>query len=209
MVRQTLRIADRVTAVIPALPSREHGLSRCVQSVMQQSTPIYDIAIAIDRRAEGSADTRTRALNRVTTRWAAFLDDDDEWLSNHISTFYKTLDDGHRFDVLYTGCIVVDKNGNTIPQQPEWGRFGEPFDPCLLRQQSYIPVTSFVRTELAQSVGGFVRPEGSPYDDWGFYLRMLDGGARFLHVPVVTWMWRHHGRNTSGLPEKAAQHYGR
>jgi hypothetical protein len=104
--------------------------------------------------------------------------------------------------VYYTGCRVLDRHGNEVPQQEEWGRFGIPFNADMLREKSYIPVTSVVNAEMARRVGGFTRHNGTPYDDWGFYIRMLDAGATFHHIPEVTWTWHHHGLNTSGLPDR-------
>jgi hypothetical protein len=136
----------------------------------------------------------------VSTEWTAFLDSDDEFMSHHLSTLVDNTSDD--VDVIYTGCEVRDPNGNSVPLIDEWGRFGKEFDPKLLNEMSYLPVTSLVRTNLAQEVGGFAFEDGSPYDDWTFYKRMLFSGAKFIHVPEVTWVWNHHGLNTSGSPLK-------
>src|SRR3546814_2736065 len=79
------------------------------------------------------------------------------------------------------------------------------FDPELLRRQSYVNISSVVRTDLAQQVGfKFVRnsQDGGSYDDHGFYLGPLDSGAKFAHVHEETFIWHHHGMNTSGQPNK-------
>lgn len=191
-----------VTAVIPTIPTRKNDLRRAAASVEAQSEQPVGISVATDVWRSGSAATRNRALGRVTTEWSAFLDDDDFWMPSHIQTLLHAATnrlDSEFPDVIYTGCRVVDANGGEIPLQEEWGRFGKPFDPGLLREKSYIPVTSMVRTEMAQAAG-FGPPEGvdTPYDDWGFYLRLLDAGAKFLHIPRITWVWVHNGRNTSG-----------
>lgn len=187
-----------VTAVIPTIPIRKQDLRRAVNSVGAQSHQPVGIAVATDVWRNGSAATRNRALGRVRTPWAAFLDDDDYWMPAHIMTLLAAAEDSGA-DVIYSGCRVVDAAGHEIPLQEEWGRFGQPFDAGLLRERSYIPVTSMVRTEMAQAAG-FGPPEGvdTPYDDWGFYLRLLDAGAKFFHVPRITWVWIHNGRNTSG-----------
>jgi glycosyltransferase involved in cell wall biosynthesis len=39
-------------------------------------------------------------------------------------------------------------------------------------------------------------------EDFEFTTRCRKGGAEFWHVPAVTWHWHHHGRNTSGLPDR-------
>lgn len=189
-----------VTVITPHIPTRPNALARAVKSAVTQTVKPRDIIIATDLNHEGAASTRNRALRRATTTWVAFLDDDDVLLPNHLSTLLRHAEETGA-DVVYAGCTVVGPDGREVPVREEWGRFGLPFDPERLRQKSYLPVTCLARTVFAQSAL-FGAPEGSIYDDWGFYLRMLDMGCAFSHVPEITWIWNHTGRNTSGQPHR-------
>lgn len=191
---------EDVTVVIPHIPTRPNSLARAVKSAATQTRRPSDIIIATDLLREGAAPTRNRALDRVTTRWVAFLDDDDLWLPNHLEVL---LANAHGTDagVIYSGCAVIGPDGERVPNREEWGRFGLPFDAERLREKAYLPVTCLADTKTAQAAR-FGAPEGSIYDDWGFYLRMLDLGVEFLHVPEVTWIWHHNGKNTSGQPSR-------
>lgn len=196
-----------VAVIIPTHPARVANgmLKRAWDSVNAQTVQPRLIIVANDTERRGSARTRNLAMMGVKTEWIAFLDSDDEWLPCHLEVLTETAYIEERVnspvDVVYTGCRVVDPDGRDIPLRDEWGRFNKPFDGDLLRQKSYIPVTSLVRTRLATETW-FEAPPGSDYDDWGFYLRLLERGARFLHVPEVTWVWHHHGQNTSGRPDR-------
>jgi glycosyltransferase involved in cell wall biosynthesis len=194
---------DRVTVVIPHIPVRTFELGRAVASVTAQTLQPENVVIAFDKRHDGSAITRNRALYHISTTWVAFLDDDDEFLPNHLETLVRYAQ-REGATVVYTGCRVVDERNNAIPLREEWGRFGQTFDPDLLRQRSYIPVTSLVHANMAkQALFGPPRHAlDSDYDDWGFYLRLLEIGARFLHVPEVTWIWHHGQYNTSGRGDR-------
>jgi glycosyltransferase involved in cell wall biosynthesis len=190
-----------VTVVIPHIPVRPNALARAVRSVALQSHKVTDIIIATDTHKVGAALTRNRALHNVSTNWVAFLDDDDVFLTNHVETLLRHAE-ATGATVTYSGCRVIGSDGQEVlPRRSEWGRFGEAFDADLLRERSYIPVTSLVWTKHAKQAL-FGAPPGSHYDDWGFYLRLLDLGARFSHVPEVTWVWNHNGKNTSGLPDR-------
>jgi glycosyltransferase involved in cell wall biosynthesis len=191
-----------VTVVMPHIPVRPHSLARAVSSAANQTHRARDLVVATDLDREGSAPTRNRALLRATTTWVAFLDDDDVWLPNHLATLLRHAEETGA-DVTYAGCTVIGRDGRDIPRREEWGRFGLPFDADLLRRKAYMPVTCLARTELAQKAL-FGPPAGvdTPYDDWGFYLRMLDLGAAFSHIPEITWIWYHHGLNTSGQPNR-------
>jgi len=193
---------NTVTVLIPHIPVRPNALTRAVKSVAVQTHKPDALHIEVDVNRTGSAATRNRGLQAVRTTWVAFLDDDDELRPNHLQVLLDCAvsDD---VDVVYAGCTVLDPNGRDVPLQEEWGRFGHEFDPDLLREKSYIPVTCLARLDLARSAL-FGPPSGvtSNYDDWGFYVRMLDLGAKFVHVPQKTWIWNHHGKNTSGRPDR-------
>lgn len=193
-----------ITVVIPTIPPREEMLRRAINSVHQQTfMPAGGASLALDLKREGSAATRNRALDAVTTDWVAFLDDDDILLPWHLQVCWDAAQTTGA-DVVYPGCEVIRQDGTWMhhdDHQLEWGAFGVPFDLEALLRRSYIPVTSLVRTSLAKRAR-FGAPDGSAYDDWGFYLRLLDLGAEFEHVPVRSWVWYHHGHNTSGQPDR-------
>lgn len=192
-----------MSVVIPTIPPRLEDLIQCLGSVNAQERRADAVIVSTDLTHAGSAHTRNRGLNQVETEWTAFVDDDDVLLPGHLRHLEAgAVESGA--DVIYTGCFVIDQNAQQIPPREEWGRFGLPFDGDLLRERSWLPVTSMVRTGLAQEVGGFEFLQdphsGGAYDDWGFYLRMLDAGATFHHVPIRTWLWRHHGYGKPGVP---------
>lgn len=184
---------NEVTVVIPVhTPRARNGmLTRALDSVWNQELLPDAVIVQHDSQHQGSATTRNLALNQVRTHWVAFLDSDDELLPHHLSQLLACAL-SNDYDVVYPGCEVI---GGHDPHD----RFGQPFDPDLLRKKSYIPVTSLVRTFYAQDVGGFHTPKGSDYDDWGLYLRLLDAGAKFHHHPVKTWFWNHHGYGKPGV----------
>lgn len=194
--------AADVTVIIPHIPTDERSdmLARALTSIKNQTIEPAEILLQYDDDREGAAALRNKMLPQVKTKWIAFLDDDDEWLPIHLATLLNYARND-AYDVLYPGCRVYNAQGLEIPRRMEWGRFLQPFDASLLRLTSYIPVTSLVRTELAQ-LSEFKPPPGSVYDDWGFYLKLLDLGAKFKHVPHITWNWFHHGKNTSGLASR-------
>jgi glycosyltransferase involved in cell wall biosynthesis len=192
-----------ITVIIPTIPSRKESLYRAVESVGFQTKPATNIIIQADLNREGSAETRNRALKAVRTPWVAFLDDDDSFLPHHLERLSQALSDAQA-DVAYPLPLVLDKNGRKIPRQRDWGG-GPEFSGETLEQRSYINICSVVRTELAVGVGGFEFVRGSTgqlNDDHGFYLKLYRAGAKFVHVHEPTFIWNHHGGNTSGQPGK-------
>lgn len=186
-----------VTAVIPTITTRRNYLTRALASVTTQRLPVDQISVWTDQDHMGAAVTRNKAIEAVETEWCAFLDDDDEWMPNHIETLCRSAN-WHDADIFYPWFEVIAAN----PFDPFPGVFGRPFDPEDLRRRNYVPTTVLARTELVREVGGF-EPYGdqkeSACDDWGLWLKLLDKGAKFHHVEVRTWKWHWHGNHTSGL----------
>lgn len=197
-VRQAPMVGGTVTVLIPSIPPRKQMLNRAIVSVLNQLRPPDAIHVEIDHHRLGSAANRNQAMATVDTDWIAFLDDDDEFLPQHLLVLLQNCDNA---DVIYTGCTVLGPRGEDLGENEEWGRFGKPFDGLLLRKRSYLPVTCLVRTKLAQK-SSFRAPADSNYDDWGFFLGLLDLAAHFKHVPQKTWIWHHTGHNTSGRADR-------
>jgi glycosyltransferase involved in cell wall biosynthesis len=186
-----------VTAVIPAIPPRERLLLRALASVAAQTRPVDAVSVAVDHGRAGAAATRNRALEAVGTEWAAFLDDDDEWLPRHVATLLDAAG--------ATGAHVVYP-WFEVPRgwDPFPGVEGRPFDAGeLASTRNYVPVTVLARTAMLRDVGGFeaIGPAHDACDDWGLWRKLLAAGAVFHHVDARTWTRHRHGRNTSGRPQ--------
>lgn len=192
-----MKVGTGITVCIATIPPRTKLLRRALWSVLQQDLQPESIIIEMDENHDGACATKNRALKKVTSRWVAWLDDDDYFLPHHLSTLYSAFLDTQFSDVIYA-WPEMDGAGDPRPD-----RFGKEFDADELRRGSYIPTTSLINTGLAQKVGGFQHPKGHvPNDDHGLYLAMLDAGAQFLHVPQRTWVWNVNGQNTSGDPTR-------
>lgn len=214
-----------ITVCIATIPPRAKQLRRALASVAGQTLQPAAIVVEYDHEHTGAAATKNRAAAKATTPWIAFLDDDDQLLPEHLATLHRAAWHSRQDEVVYhqdiraPGADVIYSIPH-VPQIPGGrdpnGRYGVPFDADELRRRSYIQTTSLIRREMFKQAGGFQvpdrpMPDGSPcpYDDWGLWLAMLDLGARFLHVPEVTFVWNHWGRgepgqpgNTSGQPDR-------
>jgi glycosyltransferase involved in cell wall biosynthesis len=188
-----------VTVLIPTIPTRPHLLNRACASVTEQSVP-HEIVIERDDNRTGAAATRNRALERVTTEFVAFLDDDDELERNHLEVLTSTQA-ATGADLVYSWFWPVDGHD-------PFGWFGRPFDAPALRERNYIPITVLARTELVKDVGGFTNiptyklGDGAACEEWIMWLDLLDAGAKFVHAPERTWRWNHHGQNTQGCADR-------
>jgi glycosyltransferase involved in cell wall biosynthesis len=191
-----MNLVPGVTAVIPTIPTRRYYLERAVRSVLNQTHPVDAISVALDKDHEGAALTRNRALESVGTEWCAFLDDDDEWLPEHVESLLGAADETGA-DVVYPWFLVPDGFDVLAAK-------GLPFDRNELRLRNYIPVTVLARTKLLRAVGGFTSrgDDENPCEDWGCWLKLVEAGASFHHLNQRTWVWNWHGKNTSGRGDR-------
>jgi glycosyltransferase involved in cell wall biosynthesis len=187
-----------IDVVIPYHQARaDNGmLERAVASVEAQTVSARTVLQLDDTRA-GAAATRNVGVARATGEYVALLDSDDELRPQHLERLLAAAE--------ATGADLVypwfDREGWPDPW-PE--REARPFDAAALRRGNFIPITVLVRRQLLLDVGGF-RPDltispPAQCEEWGTWLRLLDAGARFVHLPERTWIWHAHGRNTSGSP---------
>ena len=184
---------------IPSIPPRRELLGRAIKSVTEQILPVEAVSVAFDVLHEGAWSTRNRALqNLASTEWVMFLDDDDELLPHCTRRLYDA--------VLETGADMV------------WGWYdvvggGDPFPHYRGRQYSIdqphiIPITYMVKTEYVmhalEKMGGFQGDTAGSWDvqDMPIINHMVQCGAKLHAVEDTVWKWHHHGRNTSGMPER-------
>jgi hypothetical protein len=204
---------DDVTVVIPSIPTRTEFLREAVASVNAQThRPEYTI-IVHDLRGDGAAETRTRGLMMVNTTWTAFLDDDDYLREVHLAHLLRRAEETDA-DLVFPWFDVVGR-GARDPFPLNEKRTWDPEDP------HHTTVTFLVKTALAKKVGGFM--DGLPPEEWPgdegrkegeefrFVLRVAEAGGKVEKLYERTWLWRHHGANTSGQagninePEPPAQ----
>jgi glycosyltransferase involved in cell wall biosynthesis len=186
-------VKSDVTVCIPTIPPRHVMLAQAVQSVALQTLPASAISIAVDTDRRGAWHTRQRAVDAVTTDWIAFLDDDDLFKPQHIKRLRKCAQE--------SDADYVFSYWDTSVTPDILGLFGRPFDPA---NPTHTTMTVMVKTELARVVRFTARaPEHvAGGEDWRFMLGCVDVGARIVHLPEQTWIWRHHSGNTSGREDR-------
>lgn len=208
-----------VTVCIPTIPPREDLLQRALDSVAEQTHLPDEVIVMVDQLAQGAAPTRNAAWQAATTEVVAFLDDDDEFLPDHLELCLTAMVE-QRAGLVYSWFEHIGWPEWT-PDRPDAlatmldGELVHPLGvPFGLEQEkhyrryAFIPITTVVRRAMLERSGGYPSP-GTPEwprsdcEDWGGHLRLLDIGCKFVHVPKRTWRCYHNGattRSTGGKP---------
>jgi hypothetical protein len=200
-----------IGVIIPSIPSRRALLLRALRSVGMQTMLPADVQVAVDVARLGAPVARQRALKGLGAGvdWVAPLDDDDEFMAFHLAALHEhAMVTGA--DYVYSWFELVDPAGMSYgdhdPVFPET-HYTNPFNP---EDPIETTITILIRRELLESVGGYValdRPEeyakgASTGEDRNLTLRCIEAGATISHLVRRTWRWHHHGRNTSGRPDR-------
>ncbi len=142
--------------------------------------------VMLDYERVGPAMMLNRMLPAAVAtgaEWVAQIADDDLADPHHLETLASAT---HEADIVYSYCRVEGRSFN-----PNRG-----FDADALRASNYIPATTLIRTSLCEELGWRSDAQHG-FEDWDFWLRALDAGARFACIPEVTWTYRFHGSNLS------------
>lgn len=190
-----------ITVVIPCHPARIRNgmLGRAMMSVYAQTLPAAGVSIAIDLDGRGAPHTRQRALNGANTDWVAFLDSDDYFMVHHLQMLMQAQQETDA-DYVYSWFQTDPPGHDPFPST----HFTEPWDNSNPRQTT---ITTLVRTGLARAVGFWESKDEDEFpdglrvgEDWVFTLGCLEQGAKIHHVAERSWVWSHHGKNSSGRP---------
>jgi hypothetical protein len=193
----------------------EHGLSmfaHAFASVARQTVkPAGGINVAIDgdggTPTRGAGPTRQAALNQALDNlerlellpnrsFVSFIDDDDLWYPHHLETHHRMLTEGGGGDVAYSWF-----DGN----DPFPKHRGRVFDS---KEPHHTTMNITVRADLAREAGKMLhQPDGPMHqewsgEDWQMILKLVELGARFVGTGEITFHYRVHYGNTSGLPTK-------
>lgn len=188
-----------IGAAIPSIPPRGSMLRRALGSCTRQHRMPDAISVVLDVNGQGAAATRNAAWQALRTDYVAFLDDDDEWLPNHLDALLAVALETDA-DMVFPWFEIVG-GSDPFPQH-----FGLPWDPAVPRQTT---ITCLWKRSALEQIGGFPQP-GEELDldghrvgeDFSAVLALNEAGGKIVHLPERSWIWHHHFLNTSGRADR-------
>jgi glycosyltransferase involved in cell wall biosynthesis len=111
----------------------------------------------------GAAASRNKGILASKGSYIAYLDDDDEWLPDHLSVPFEIL---HEYDFIYSGTRV--RNGSsTIP----W--YNKTFSYKRLAKTNFITTPSVIHKKSLLLRSGLWNERLECLQDWDLWCRML------------------------------------
>jgi len=204
--------APRFSLVMPTYNSPPRWLATCLDSVLAQTYPHWELCIADDASTDPASretlvryaarDTRIRivwrtvnghisaasnsALEMATGAYVALIDHDDALPPYALGEVALALIARPDTAILYTDEDKVDEQGERFEPhfKPDW-------NPELATSQNFVSHLGVYRTDLMRGVGGF-RTGFEGAQDWDLLLRCAErvAPARIQHVAQVLYHWR-------------------
>jgi glycosyltransferase involved in cell wall biosynthesis len=199
-----------ISILLPVYNTEEIWLRRCLDSVMAQLYPHWELCIADD----GSTSTHIRrvleeyrdrdrrirvifrevnghisaasnsALSLAAGEYVALLDHDDELTPDALYEIASLVLRQPETDMIYSDEDKIDEKGRRHSPffKPDWS-------PDTLLSLMYTCHLGAYRTELVRRIGGFREGfEGS--QDYDLVLRLTELTERISHIPKVLYHWR-------------------
>ena len=215
-----------VSVVVPTYNTDPVFLRACIDSVLSQSYPHWELCIADDASpmphvreilsAYQAKDARIKlcfreqnghishasnsALALATGEFVALLDHDDELAQHALLFVVQAINQTPDAQVLYSDEDKLNNVGERFD-----AHFKSDWNPDLFFSQNYVSHLGVYRNALLQSIGGF-RPGLEGSQDQDLLLRCLPhiNGQQIVHIPKVLYHWRSvEGSTAMGAKEKA------
>ncbi len=201
-----------ISVLVPVYQTPEHWLRRCLDSVLAQAYPHWELCIADDaspaphvravlgeyaarderikvayREVNGHiARASNTALGLARGEYVALLDHDDELRPHALLEVAERLVGDPALELVYTDEDKIDEDGRRFHPyfKPDW-------NPDLLLSQNYLCHLTVIRTARVLAVGGF-RPGYEGSQDHDLVLRCIEGlsPSRIHHIPKILYHWR-------------------
>lgn len=120
-----------------------------------------------NNKNSGAAEARNKAFNISSGKYIAFLDSDNIWKYNYLSTAQEYMSENLHIYRKYIDCILDPKTGELLSFQEK----GEPFYYERLCANNYIDLNSYIISrKYFQLIGGF-HSELKRRQDWQLLLK--------------------------------------
>jgi glycosyltransferase involved in cell wall biosynthesis len=143
----------------------------------------------IHQENRGLPAARNRGAAEAHTEFLAFLDADDTLEPGFVSELAAAIAASEE-SVSHAYCQEFLSGRRTGTWRvPDW-------DPLLMLITNLHPVTTLVRRDRFEAVGGFDETMSEGYEDWDFWLKFVERGWRGVRIQKPLCTWRRHSERT-------------
>jgi GT2 family glycosyltransferase/glycosyltransferase involved in cell wall biosynthesis len=199
-----------ISVIVPVYNIEPELLEACLQSVLSQSYPYWELCICDDASTNartkayieslrgshqkirvrvlpknlGISGSSNAAAEMASGEFLAFLDNDDVIEPDSLAEFAKEIRNNPGCDLLYCDEDKISLSGDFVDHyfKPDWS-------PDHLESCMYVLHMITVRKNVFFELGGY-REEFTGAQDYDLALRISALGGEVIHVPKVLYHWR-------------------
>lgn len=209
-----------ISVVVPVYNVARNQLTECIESVLAQTYPNYELCLADDAstmpevrevlqgyenhpRVRISYRTENGHISRCTNtaislakgEFIAFMDCDDVLSKNALYEVVSKLNE-QEYDFVYSDEDKIDEDG----QNRHMPHFKSDWAPDTLMANMYTCHFGVYRKTIVDELGG-LRPGYEGAQDYDFTLRFTEKSSRIGHIPKILYHWRERQESTAIHPE--------
>lgn len=166
------------------------------QAVVAEADARLPFAVRyIANEAGGVCHSRNKGAEAATGRWIGFLDDDDLWHPPFLERLVG-LAEQQRVELALGGLLHHEDEHTVTPRAQLTGLTP---DTALLQNGSMTGSNFVIDRDAYFRVGGF-DPAVTVFNDWDFFVRLLDAGVTYAVDPEPLAEWRFHPGDRIATP---------
>ncbi len=157
-----------------------------IEALRQRLGDVTLVAVHLPTH-QGRARAANAGIAHARGRWVTFLDDDDEWLPQHLHGLVKAAC-AQQADVVYSGAEMAfaswsqEQGGFEVHERHE---LSKDFNGAELLLGNYIPFNTVLVDAVRLRALGGIDESFDLYEDWDLLLRLARKGP-FHHIAATT-----------------------
>ncbi len=164
--------------------------------------PFRDRIVYIKQKNCGPQGARNAGLRSARGHYIALLDGDDIWLPGFLETLVGLLEADRTASVAYPNAFFYGSPNFAGKLYQDVFPVSQPVTfERVLKRECCIFSSLLFRRAVIEDVGMYDESlEGQGSEDFDLYLRILQGGHRFIFTtePLVKYRWRHDSLSNNG-----------
>lgn len=149
-----------------------------LENVLQ---PYMDRIVYIKQENKRAAGARNNAIRRARGEFVAFLDSDDTWMSDHLSSQMHLFAEDPAIDLVYCDGILMGDGAQESQFMKVCPSTGEATFAALIVERCQIPISTVVARKRTLVDAGLFDEKLARCDDYDMWVRSAFSGARIRY----------------------------
>lgn len=163
------------------------GSTNADAEIIEKVAARYPVRLLTNKTAHGLPDARNQAIAAATTDYILPLDADDKIASHYLELARDVISANPDAD-------IICGNGEYFGKDKGATRF-PPYTPARMLLDNCIPAAAIFKKSDWLTAGGYRTIFREGWEDWDFFLTLLERGATYHHIDSVVFHYRRHALN--------------